>query len=256
MNDYEFTFNEDVKEKKSLVASSRHKKNGSKSKKVTLPSDGMTRKQWESKNGEVTTVQMNQPMTYEEFKSIPEDLQERYLACLVDGYRVTSRHIAEMMGVDPRTLRSHIRNHGFTKIHFRKGAVKLTEEERRDWNEFLSRRDISKETVTEEEPTRLASILLAEPNSILKEFAVKHAVEEPEETNDISEEPAEDEDDDFTEALNINDIHLRFEGNIDISVVTTFLRVAIGENVHGELQISFRKTENIEEGAKRESDTV
>lgn len=255
MNDYEYTFQEDVKEKKALAASSRHKKNGSKSKKVTLPSDGMTRKQWESRNGEVTTVQMNQPMTYEEFKSIPEDLQERYLACLVDGYRVTSKLIAEMMGVDHRTLHSYIRNHGFTKIHFRKGAVKLTEEERRDWNEFLSRRDISEETVTDEEPTRLASILLAEPNSILKEFAAKHAVEEPEETNDISDEPADDSGD-VSEALNISDVHLRFEGNLDISVIMSFLQFSIGEKVHGELQISFRKTENIEEGEKCESDTV
>lgn len=174
MNDYEYAFKEDVKEKKSLVASSRHKKNGSKSKKVTLPSDGMTRKQWESKNGEITTVQMNQPMTYKEFKSIPEDLQERYLACLVDGYRVTSKHLAEMLGTDHRTLRSYIRNHGFDKIHFRKGAVHLTEEEQADWDEFLSRRDISEETVTTEEEAT------DEP--------VPEITQDPEKPNDISDD--------------------------------------------------------------------
>lgn len=248
MNDYEYTFKEDVKEKKSLVASARHKKNGSKSKKVTLPSDGMTRKQWERKNGEVTTVKMNQPMTYEEFKSIPEDLQERYLACLVDGYRVTSKHLAEMLGTDHRTLRSYIRNHGFDKIHFRKGAVHLTEEEQADWDEFLSRRDISKEES------------IVEP--LVGYIQERDIIEEPEEPNDISEESVDEEDDFtetlniFTEALNINSIHLNFEGNLDISVISTFLKIAIGEKVHGELQISFRKTEDFEEGVKCESDAV
>lgn len=47
MNDIEFILKEDIKEKKKAGSGYRYKKNGSKSKKCTLPSDNLSKKEIE-----------------------------------------------------------------------------------------------------------------------------------------------------------------------------------------------------------------
>lgn len=66
---------EEVKERKQLVYGSRHRVNGSKSKKCSLPSDSLTPSQRKKLDGVVVTVAMNKSMTYEDFKRLPLDLQ-------------------------------------------------------------------------------------------------------------------------------------------------------------------------------------
>lgn len=154
MNEYEKSFYQDINERKSLVPSSRHKKNGSKSRKASLPCDGLSKREWEKKNGGVLTVQMNKPMTYDEFKSIPLDLQERYVACLVDGYNVSIAHIARMMDVKRQTLDGYIRRNGFKKVKLRRGAPHLTEEQMRNWEEFLGKAQPSQVELSEDLPTK------------------------------------------------------------------------------------------------------
>lgn len=98
MNDYEYTFNQDVREKKSIAHSARNRKNGSKSKYVSLPHDHLTKKQKEALNGPVEVIHLGKPMDWATFKGIDKDLQEQYLANLRDTYSVTLKEIAEMMG--------------------------------------------------------------------------------------------------------------------------------------------------------------
>ena len=108
MNDLEFEFKQDIKEKKSTANGARHRKRGSKTKFVSLPSDGMTRKQWEKKNGEVFSVRMNQPLSWNEFCTLPESLQTEYLNHLMQEYGANRARFAEMFGVHPTTLDKHI----------------------------------------------------------------------------------------------------------------------------------------------------
>ena len=96
MNDYEYTFKQDVREKKTIGNSAYHKKNGSKSHYVSLPSDHLSRKEKEALNGEVKTWNLMKPMKWEEFEEMPLDLQERYLAMIVDGYNVAANLIGEL----------------------------------------------------------------------------------------------------------------------------------------------------------------
>lgn len=120
MNDYEYTFNQDIKEKKEAARGAFHKKNGSKSKKVTLPHDGISRKAWEGMNGPVKTIQMNAPMTWEQFKELDNRLQETYLNNLITKYSASTIEIADMLGTKKGTLRSHILRYGL-KVKFLKG---------------------------------------------------------------------------------------------------------------------------------------
>lgn len=59
MNDFE----KEVREKKSIASGARHRVNGSKSKRCTLPSDYLTPAQRKKLNGEVYTVNLNKPIT-------------------------------------------------------------------------------------------------------------------------------------------------------------------------------------------------
>lgn len=54
-------------------------------------------------NGEIKTYNLNAPMTYAVFKSMPEDLQREYLKKL-DSFNVPSSDIAEMLGAGLSTL--------------------------------------------------------------------------------------------------------------------------------------------------------
>lgn len=75
MKDEEFVFNQTVKERNKERTGARHKKNGSKSKKCTLPSDYMTKKEKEKMNGPITTYKIK-GLTKIEFRSYPVDIRQ------------------------------------------------------------------------------------------------------------------------------------------------------------------------------------
>lgn len=99
-------FDYEVKQKKSLVPSARHRKGGSKSKKCYLPSDNLTEAQKRKLNGPVYTVKMDRPMTWEELRRLPDTLRRQYLTNLIDTYGASHRMLGEMLGVS-RTAVSH-----------------------------------------------------------------------------------------------------------------------------------------------------
>lgn len=61
-------------------------------------------------NGEPTTYRINSPMTWDEFKTIPDDLKVLYVGWIRDTFGATDKAIAEMLGVDKawfsKTMRS------------------------------------------------------------------------------------------------------------------------------------------------------
>lgn len=97
MTDEQYVFIQDIKEKKSTARSAFHKKGGSKSKKCTLPSDYLTRKEREAMNGEVKSWNMNEFYTWDEFKQMPKDIAAAYISTLNQKYRVSMMNIAEKL---------------------------------------------------------------------------------------------------------------------------------------------------------------
>lgn len=90
---------------------------GSKSKKCTLPSDYLTKKQKRELNGKCKTWQMNEFYSYKEFKTMPDDIQEAYLSTLVQKYEVNLRDISEqVLGTNYSTLWGYINKKKYKKL--------------------------------------------------------------------------------------------------------------------------------------------
>lgn len=107
MNDIEFMLKEDIKKKKQAGSGYRYKKNGSKSKKCTLPSDNLSKKELNKMNGECKVYNLSEKMSYSNFCAMPFDLQIKYLETLRDKFGASQVDIAKMMNVAPSTLASH-----------------------------------------------------------------------------------------------------------------------------------------------------
>lgn len=133
MHDFDF----DAMQKKRIARGAAHMKRGSKSKRCALPSDHMTHAEWKRRNGPVSTYNLNAPMNYNEFKDMPEDIQEQYLRRLRSVYRATDAMIAGMFFVDPTTVYLSRRRLG---LNDKMPRMYGEEQEARDakWNAFIT----------------------------------------------------------------------------------------------------------------------
>ena len=95
MNDFDY----DAMQKKRIARGASHMKRGSKSKKCTLPSDYLTAAQKRRLNGPVSTYKLDEPMSWESFKAMPEDLQKKYILNLQETYQANNDMLGKMFGV-------------------------------------------------------------------------------------------------------------------------------------------------------------
>lgn len=168
MNDCEYTFMQDVREKKNIAHSARHKKNGSKSKYVSLPHDHLTKKEKEALNGPTKTICLGKAMSWNEFKGIRKDLQEEYLTTLRDRYSVTLKDIAEMLGTTHGRLSSY-KSERKLNVSFPRGRKIMSLEQKEAWQAFCG--STIEETPVEEPITvEPDNTLLLVPTSFSVEF--------------------------------------------------------------------------------------
>ena len=85
---------EDVRERRALVSSARRRIGGSRSRRCSLPSDGLSAAQRGRLNGPVRTYALGRPMSWEQFSEMPPDLQRQYLARLRDRFGLGPRAVA------------------------------------------------------------------------------------------------------------------------------------------------------------------
>ena len=131
MNDFDF----DVMTKKRIARGAAARKCGSKSRRCTLPSDYLTDAQKKARNGKMSTYNLSKPMTYEQFKLMPRDLQREYLLKLRNDMHASTRVIAQMLGCSYETVRVVIRNLGIN-TDGKKMYMNLDQLMR--WNNWLS----------------------------------------------------------------------------------------------------------------------
>ena len=109
MSDEVYEYVQDCKDKKITARSARNKKTHTgKGGPVRLPSDHLTKKERESMNGECKSYRMNDPISWEEFKSWPKEHQETYIKLLRKRYNAPISAISKMFGLYSNTLNSHI----------------------------------------------------------------------------------------------------------------------------------------------------
>lgn len=94
-------FDYEVYQKKRIASGARHRICGSKSKKCSLPSDNLSKRQWKERCGEVVSYNMSKPMTWDVFCKLPSETQKEYLLYLINRYSVSAREISGMLGISP-----------------------------------------------------------------------------------------------------------------------------------------------------------
>ena len=121
MHDFDY----DAMQKKRIARGASHMKCGSKSKKCTLPSDYLTAAQKRRLNGPVSTYKLDEPMNWESFKAMPEDLQKKYILNLQETYQANDKMIAKLFGKSDVTVGEHRKRLGLKPT----GKSRMTRDE-------------------------------------------------------------------------------------------------------------------------------
>lgn len=131
MTDFEY----DIKQKKQIARSAFSRKNGSKSKYCSLPSDNMTAAQWKKRNGDIMSYDLKKPLNWAQFLTMPVDLQKEYLRNLSEQYHVTIRCLSDLFGVSWDTVNKHVKtNHPWFKV---KRGFQMSPQDKAGFAEFL-----------------------------------------------------------------------------------------------------------------------
>lgn len=196
MSDFEY----DCWQRKRLAQQAKYRKCGSKSKKCSMSTDNMTQKQWKERNGKVVTVNLNQPISWKDFKALTLSMQEEYLKHMMESYGANATSFATMFGVQPFTIRRHIQMNNLN-IKFPVGhSMSLAQKDA--WNELLHGKTIDTDAESGE----------AVPISTPVETASKPA-------------------------MDMKRFSLCFNGIIDINMIANSLVRILGENATGEVEI-------------------
>lgn len=100
MPDEQYVMISDSIEKKKISHSSHNRKTHcGKGGRVKFPSDYLSKKELKAMNGDVKTYNLNKPMTWEEFRSMPQDLQIMYIKKLRNEFGVPDSVLSKAMGV-------------------------------------------------------------------------------------------------------------------------------------------------------------
>lgn len=132
MNDFDY----DALQKKRIARGAYYKKNGSKSKGCTLPSDYLTDAQKRKMNGVVKVVKLDQPRSLNEFRNLSKEDRLAYLDFLKENYRPSYRMLATMFGCSQPTAMKEMEKIGYS-TGYQKHEM-TTKNARKKWEDFLS----------------------------------------------------------------------------------------------------------------------
>ncbi len=132
MNDFDY----ECLERKRLARQAKHRKCGSKSRKCPMSTDHMTHKQWKERCGDIVSISIGKPVSWENFKAMSKKTQEEYLRDLMDKYGANATSLADMFGIRPLTVRRYIVSKELD-ISFPVGHS-MNAEQRATWESFLS----------------------------------------------------------------------------------------------------------------------
>lgn len=109
-SDEQYSMIQDCREKKSTAASAfKQRTHCGKGGGVKLPSDYMSRKEIKAMNGECVSYRMGDPITWEVFKTWPEEHQKNYIVNVREKFKVPNTALAKAMGADKYTLGQYVK---------------------------------------------------------------------------------------------------------------------------------------------------
>jgi hypothetical protein len=156
MDDAEYLFHSTSREQKALARSARAKKNGSRSKYCSLPSDNLTARERKELNGKVETINTMRKLSYEEWKFLSLSLKKLYIEALFTQHHARLKDIAEMWQRDSHNIGASLKAYGIeleTLAKKSKGYKKR--QPTQEWLAFLETAELTKDlpiTMYTEEP--------------------------------------------------------------------------------------------------------
>ena len=157
MPDEQYVMISDSIEKKKIAHSSHNRKTHcGKGGRVKFPSDYLSKKELKAMNGEVKSYNLNRPMTWEEFRSMPQDLQIMYIKKLRNEFGVPDIVLSKAMGVCKSSFSKAMRDLNLTlgKSAGATGKQWLKSEKSSKfyeyWNKFNKKEDAVEEDSVEE----------------------------------------------------------------------------------------------------------
>ena len=176
-SDEEYELRQDCKEKKSIAASAFKQRTHCGKGGCTLPHEFKTKKELKAMNGEVKNFNLNKPMYWDTFKSMPDDLKKEYINGLREKFDVPDMKIAEMFGVIPNTVSRFFKCYGLAETH-KRGSRKWDED---GWDRWRGAKiDLPEVTVVEEDTNVAvkASETPAEPAGEKIDIPMENKIEE------------------------------------------------------------------------------
>lgn len=174
MPDEQYVMISDSIEKKKIAHSSHNRKTHcGKGGRVKFPSDYLSKKELKAMNGDVKSYNLNKPMTWEEFRSMPQDLQIMYIKKLRNEFGVPDIVLSKAMGVCKSSFSKAMKDLNLSLGKSAGATAKqwLNSEKSYKfseyWNKFNKKEDAVEEDSVEDE-TEVESI---KEESISKEFA-------------------------------------------------------------------------------------
>ena len=213
MNDFEY----ECMQRKRLANQAKYRKRGNKSKKCSLPSDGMTHKQWKERCGQILSYNLSKPISWSDFKNLPVSAQTEYITRLQSQYGVTAVDLAKMFGVTPITVRKHV-DANELGVSFPKGHA-MGQEKRDAWSSFITGdldSDMNQENIDKQDTT--------EPQNI----------DDAVDSNEVQDENEEKSD---NSGMKMSSFTVRFDGAISVDMIANSLKMILGNHSSGSVEV-------------------
>ena len=169
MPDEQYVMISDSIEKKKIAHSSHNRKTHcGKGGRVKFPSDYLSKKELKAMNGEVKSYNLNRPMIWEEFRSMPQDLQIMYIKKLRNEFGVPDSVLGKAMGICRSSFSKAMRdlNLSIGKGAGATGRQWLNSEKSSKfyeyWNKFNKKEDTVEEDSVEEKNEALEEMDISE----------------------------------------------------------------------------------------------
>ena len=117
MSDEQYELMQDTRDKSITARSARSTRTHNGKSGCSFSHEKLTKKELKAMSGECKSYRMNVPMTWTDFKDMPDDLKVCYIQALREKYNVPDSAIAEMFGVRKPTVCAV-----FSKLGLAKGA--------------------------------------------------------------------------------------------------------------------------------------
>lgn len=157
MPDEQYVMISDSIEKKKIAHSSHNRKTHcGKGGRVKFPSDYLSKKELKAMNGDVKSYNLNKPMTWKEFRRMPQDLQIMYIKKLRNEFGVPDIVLSKVMGVCKSSFSKAMRdlNLSLGKSAGATGKQWLNSEKSSKFSEYWNKFENKKEDNIDEESAK------------------------------------------------------------------------------------------------------